>query len=142
VAAKPLDIWQTPSSTHWQYPPKRIVHRPTFYGHLLAKRTAWSLIFGELCQIGRTKKDGSEINVRSQNLVPIATQREAQSSTHLIHSCGTKLGHTFPQALLRHRNCMVQVHRARGLHAVLLIQNDFRWHAANGGSDRRNRDCG
>jgi transposase len=23
VAAKPLDIWQTSSSTHWQYPPKR-----------------------------------------------------------------------------------------------------------------------
>ena len=23
MAAKPLDIWQTPSSTHWQYPPKR-----------------------------------------------------------------------------------------------------------------------
>jgi hypothetical protein len=36
----------------------------------------------------------------------------------------------------------VQVHRARGLHAVLLIQNDFRWDAANRGSDRRNRDCG
>jgi hypothetical protein len=27
VAAKPLDIWRTPSSTHWQYPPKRIVRR-------------------------------------------------------------------------------------------------------------------
>src|ERR1039458_4699599 len=31
---------------------------------------------------------------------------------------------------------------ARGLHAVLLIQHDFRWHTANGGSKRRNRDCG
>jgi len=30
------------------------------------------------------------------------TQSEAQSGTHLIHSCGTELGHAFPQALLRH----------------------------------------
>ena len=31
---------------------------------------------------------------RAQQLVCIATQREAQSGTHLIHSRGTKLGHT------------------------------------------------
>jgi len=36
----------------------------------------------------------------------------------------------------------VQVHRARGLHAVLFIQNHFRWYAANRGRDRRNRDRG
>src|SRR5947207_8892071 len=79
---------------------------------------------------------------RSRLLVRVTPQREAQSSTHLIHSSETKLGDTFPQALLRHRNCIVQVHRARGLHTVLLIQNDFRWHAANCGSDGRNRDRG
>jgi hypothetical protein len=39
-----------------------------------------------------------------------------------------KLGHTFPQALLRHRNGIVEVYRAWGLHAVLLVQNDFLVH--------------
>ncbi len=61
-----------------------------------------------------------------------------ESSARLIRA--TKLSHTFPQALLRHRNCIVRVHRARGLRAVLLIQHDLRWYAANRGSDRRNRD--
>src|ERR1700730_18626678 len=32
MAAKPLDIWRTPSSTHWQCPPKRIVHRVHLMG--------------------------------------------------------------------------------------------------------------
>src|SRR5712691_8504003 len=58
VAAKPLDIWQTSSSTQWQYPPKRIVHRVTFYGHLLTKRTVWSSIFEELYQFGKTRRRG------------------------------------------------------------------------------------
>jgi hypothetical protein len=63
-----------------------------------------------------------------------------QSGPHLIYSCGTKLGHTFPQALLRHRHCIVQVRRS-GLHAVFLIQNDFRWRADCGGvSVHRRKD--
>lgn len=31
----------------------------------------------------------------------------------------------------------MHVHHAQGLHAVLIVQNDFQWHAANGGSDGR-----
>jgi hypothetical protein len=33
---------------------------------------------------------------RLHQLACIATQRKPQSSTHLIRSCGTELGHTFP----------------------------------------------
>jgi hypothetical protein len=43
---------------------------------------------------------------------PPEKRRGAHTS---FDSCGTKLGHTFPQALLRDRNCVVQVYRAWGL---------------------------
>ena len=74
-------------------------------------------------------------------LLRITPQRKPQRSTNLIHPSRTKLGHTPPDALSRHRNGIVQVHRTRRLHAVLLIQQYFRRHAANRRSDRRNRNC-
>lgn len=33
MAAKPLDIWQTSSSTHWQCPPKRLLARCRLYDY-------------------------------------------------------------------------------------------------------------
>jgi len=84
----------------------------------------------------------TELSPLSNRLVRIAPQRESQRSTHLIHPRGTELRHTFPESLLRYRDCIVQVHRAEELHAVILIQHDFRWHAANSGSNRRDRDRG
>ncbi len=86
-------------------------------------------------------RDNRETRGQTGRSLPCITpQRKSQSSTHLIHPGSAKLGHTFPQALLRHRHGIVQVHRARRLHAVLLIQNHFRGYAANRGSDRRDRD--
>jgi len=47
------------------------------------------------------------------------------------------VGHAPPQSILRNRNRIVQVHRARRFHATLFRQNYFRRHVANRRCDRR-----
>jgi hypothetical protein len=59
MAAKPLDIWRTPSSTHWQYPPKRSSALQAFYGYLLADRTVCSKNISGTVSIQEHKKDGN-----------------------------------------------------------------------------------
>ena len=81
---------------------------------------------------------------RGARLVRIAAQTEPQISTRLIHSSGPKLGHTFPQALLRHGNCIAQVHCEGAFHPVLFIQlpgttRDDTPRIVE--VSRRNRDC-
>ena len=74
-------------------------------------------------------------NVHS-NSVSSAPQGETQSGAHLIHSCGTKLGYSFPS------RCCDTVTALCRFTVVLLIQNDFRGHTANRECDGRNRDRG
>src|ERR1700716_1526020 len=38
----------------------------------------------------------------------VATTDGQRSPARLVQSCGTKPGHTFPQALSRHRSCIVR----------------------------------
>jgi hypothetical protein len=55
----------------------------------------------------------------------IATEGKAQRGTDLLHSHAGESGHTLTQPILRDSHRIVQVHRARRLHAVLFTKDDF-----------------
>jgi len=70
----------------------------------------------------------------------IASQRESESGTNFAHSQGTQMGNSPAQPALRNCNHIVEVYCARGLHAVLFVQDHFRRHATDRGCDRCNGD--
>ena len=59
MAAKPLDIWQTPSSTHWQYPPKRIVHLQDLMVTYSRNEPCAHKYLGNCTNLGEQKRTGS-----------------------------------------------------------------------------------
>src|ERR1700676_4079319 len=77
----------------------------------------------------------------------IAAKREAQGPTDPMYSQGTQLGDTLAQSVLGNGDRVVEVDCAGCLHAVLLVQEHLRWHAADcrgDGSDNDGRqvcDC-
>ena len=66
---------------------------------------------------------GCDLPTRYQQVAMLDTETGEEVERRLEHGMGEA-----GQALLRHLNCIVQVHRARGLHSVFLIQNDFLVH--------------
>ena len=78
-------------------------------------------------------------------LIEIAPEGKAQSRANFPHPPGTQLCNSPPQSILRNGNRVVQVHRTRSFHSILLVQNYFRGHATNGrcdGCDGNRREIG
>src|SRR6266700_944081 len=72
----------------------------------------------------------------------IAAQRTPQRGADFGPSRRTKLGNPFAHSLLRNRDRIVQVHGARRLHAILVVQNHFGGHASDRRSNGRNSSGG
>src|SRR5579863_6042347 len=58
-----------------------------------------------------------------------------------MHSHWTQLRHSLAQSSLSDCDRVVEVNGAWILHAVLLVQKDFRWHATDCRGDGGDRDC-
>src|ERR1035437_4672654 len=72
-------------------------------------------------------------------LVRVAAHGKTQPVADLLHSRRSEASHTLTQTLLRHGYRVVQIYRARALHAIFLTQPHFRGDPSNAGRDRRDR---
>jgi len=88
---------------------------------------------GEGLHTRRPKADG---------LVRVAAQGKTQGCAHLLHSQWSEVSDTLTQALLRHGYRVVEIHGARPLHTIFLVQPHFGGNPSDAGRDRRNRRCG
>jgi hypothetical protein len=79
---------------------------------------------------------------RGGRLVRVAAQGKTQGCANLFHSPWREVSHTLTQALLRHSDSIVKIHRAGALNTIFFVQPHFRGNPSDAGRDRRNRRRG
>jgi hypothetical protein len=75
-----------------------------------------------------SQPDGGDLYVLvggAMALIRVAAEGETQGGTHLPHSLWSEVRQTPAQALLRHGNRVVEIHRAWALQTVFFVQPHF-----------------